>query len=82
MKNKLFIHNVSTAQTLNKLSAVDNHIFIQYLSTTYKKVIRSAFCLYKSVLGTFARFPHSLLLLLLFININIIYKTSLRMEYK
>jgi len=75
VQKSLFIHNKLTLDELNNLESVNNMDVLHNLLISFHKLIPSAFYLYVRLLKSFTLFPHSLLLLLLSIKLNIINKT-------
>ncbi len=75
VQKSLFIHNKLTLDELNNLKSVNNMDVLHNLLFSFHKLIPSAFYLNVGLLKPFTLFPHSLLLLLLSIKLNIINKT-------
>jgi hypothetical protein len=82
VKKTEFIHNKFTLDEIDNLETVNNAHVVHNLLFSFHKLIPSAFCLNKGLFKSFARFPHSLLLLLLSIKLNIINKTNLNWSFK
>ena len=82
VKNNDFIHNEFTLDELQKNQTVNIPKVVHNLLFTFQRLIHIVFCFYKSFFEAFARFPQSLLLLLLLIKLNIINKTYLNWSVK
>jgi len=82
VKKSDFIHNQFTIDEYQKTKTVNCLLLVHNLLFTFHKLIHTEFCFNKRLLRSFARFPHSLLLLLLLNKLNIINKKKLNWSSK
>ena len=76
VKKQTFIHKDSTLDEIKISTTVNYAPFVRALSNFFHKLIHVIFGLFKGLFGSFTRFPHKLLLLLLSIKLNIINNNS------
>jgi hypothetical protein len=76
VKKQTFIHKDSTLDEIEFTITVNYAAFVRALSNFFHKLIHVVFGLIKGLFGSFTRFPHILLLLLLSIKLNIINNNS------
>ena len=75
VQNLLLVHNKYTLDELSLIDIVSNWGFVQYLLTTFNKLIHRLISFTIGIISTYTLNPQELLLLLLSIKLNIINKT-------